>query len=111
MASASCHPSVLVFVTTIFLAAAIVMIPTSCTAQLTSDFYKQSCPQALQIIRSVVEQAINNEKRMGASLLRLHFHDCFVNVGFKLLYLIDLFFLFLVIDFSLIHVVAHSLIV
>ncbi|KAB2616632.1 peroxidase P7-like [Pyrus ussuriensis x Pyrus communis] len=79
MASPSCHPSVLVFVTTIFLAAAIVMIPTSCTAQLTSDFYKQSCPQALQIIRSVVKQAINREKRMGASLLRLHFHDCFVN--------------------------------
>ncbi|KAI5321572.1 hypothetical protein L3X38_030643 [Prunus dulcis] len=59
--------------------AAIVLVPTTCTAQLTSDFYKQSCPQALQIIRSVVKRAINREARMGASLLRLHFHDCFVN--------------------------------
>ncbi|BBH04571.1 hypothetical protein Prudu_015747 [Prunus dulcis] len=58
---------------------AIVLVPTTCTAQLTSDFYKQSCPQALQIIRSVVKRAINREARMGASLLRLHFHDCFVN--------------------------------
>jgi len=27
-----------------------------------------------------VEAAVQKEKRMGASLLRLHFHDCFVNV-------------------------------
>ncbi|XP_020087300.1 peroxidase 4-like [Ananas comosus] len=27
----------------------------------------------------IVEQAIEQEPRMGASLLRLHFHDCFVN--------------------------------
>ncbi|PQQ12097.1 peroxidase P7 [Prunus yedoensis var. nudiflora] len=81
MAAANCHQSVYVFVTTFFVAAAIVLVPTTCTAQLTSDFYKQSCPQALQIIRSVVQRAINREARMGASLLRLHFHDCFVNLG------------------------------
>ncbi|CAB4312387.1 unnamed protein product [Prunus armeniaca] len=79
MAAINCHQSVYVFVTTFFVAAAIVLVPTTCTAQLTSDFYKQSCPQALQIIRSVVQRAINQEARMGASLLRLHFHDCFVN--------------------------------
>ncbi|XP_008235963.1 PREDICTED: peroxidase P7-like [Prunus mume] len=79
MAAINCHQSVYVFVTTFFVAAAIVLVPTTCTAQLTSDFYKQSCPQALQIIRSVVQRAINREARMGASLLRLHFHDCFVN--------------------------------
>ncbi|VVA16443.1 PREDICTED: peroxidase [Prunus dulcis] len=79
MAAINCHQCVYVFVTTFFVAAAIVLVPTTCTAQLTSDFYKQSCPQALQIIRSVVKRAINREARMGASLLRLHFHDCFVN--------------------------------
>ncbi|KAH9314511.1 hypothetical protein KI387_023138, partial [Taxus chinensis] len=29
--------------------------------------------------QAAVAQAVNSEKRMGASLLRLHFHDCFVN--------------------------------
>ncbi|KAH9324836.1 hypothetical protein KI387_005014, partial [Taxus chinensis] len=33
----------------------------------------------LSTVKSAVKQAVNNEKRMGASLLRLHFHDCFVN--------------------------------
>uniref|UniRef100_A0A5B7BU80 Peroxidase n=1 Tax=Davidia involucrata TaxID=16924 RepID=A0A5B7BU80_DAVIN len=35
--------------------------------------------RALPTIRAVVKQAIQREPRMGASLLRLHFHDCFVN--------------------------------
>ncbi|KAF7153478.1 hypothetical protein RHSIM_Rhsim01G0241700 [Rhododendron simsii] len=30
-------------------------------------------------VQSVVKSAVSKEKRMGASLLRLHFHDCFVN--------------------------------
>lgn len=55
-------------------AAAIVMIPTCTTAQLDPNVYKQACPQALPIIRSVVEKAIFREARIGASLLRLHFH-------------------------------------
>ncbi|KAF7816207.1 Cationic peroxidase 1 [Senna tora] len=53
--------------------------PTPTSAQLTPDFYHKICPQALPIIKSVVRTAIKRERRMGASLLRLHFHDCFVN--------------------------------
>jgi peroxidase len=45
---------------------------------LSQEFYDDVCPEALDVIRSVVEDAIINETRMGASLLRLHFHDCFV---------------------------------
>ncbi|URD93084.1 Peroxidase [Musa troglodytarum] len=37
------------------------------------------CPKDLSTNRMVVEEAIAQEPRMGASLLRLHFHDCFVN--------------------------------
>ncbi|KAK7305504.1 hypothetical protein VNO77_43410 [Canavalia gladiata] len=48
-------------------------------SQLTPDFYNKICPQALPIIKSIVQRAIFHERRMGASLLRLHFHDCFVN--------------------------------
>lgn len=43
--------------------------------------YQDSCPDAESIIFSWVENAVLNDPRMAASLLRLHFHDCFVNVS------------------------------
>ncbi|XP_049404425.1 cationic peroxidase 1-like [Solanum stenotomum] len=49
------------------------------SAQLISNFYNSSCPNVLSIIKTAVNSAIATESRMGASLLRLHFHDCFVN--------------------------------
>jgi len=49
------------------------------SSQLTSDFYKTTCPNLLSIVRREVQKAIKAETRMAASLLRLHFHDCFVN--------------------------------
>ncbi|XP_057955611.1 peroxidase N-like [Malania oleifera] len=48
-------------------------------SQLTSDFYSNTCPNLLSIVRKQVQNAIKSEMRMAASLLRLHFHDCFVN--------------------------------
>ncbi|OIW04403.1 hypothetical protein TanjilG_32595 [Lupinus angustifolius] len=53
------------------------VIPTH--ANLSSEYYDKVCPQALPTIRSIVEKAIISEHRIGASLLRMHFHDCFVN--------------------------------
>ncbi|KAG6478059.1 peroxidase N-like [Zingiber officinale] len=47
--------------------------------QLSSDFYAQSCPNVLKVVRRQVLNAVKTEMRMAASLLRLHFHDCFVN--------------------------------
>ncbi|CAI0399545.1 unnamed protein product [Linum tenue] len=60
-------------------AAALLLSPPAVVAQLTPNFYEKICPLALPTIRRVVSQAVNAEPRMGASLLRLHFHDCFVN--------------------------------
>ncbi|KAG2696271.1 hypothetical protein I3760_07G050800 [Carya illinoinensis] len=42
------------------------------------QFYDHSCPNAQQIVKSIVAEAVAKEARMAASLLRLHFHDCFV---------------------------------
>ncbi|KAH6755984.1 Peroxidase superfamily protein [Perilla frutescens var. hirtella] len=42
------------------------------------QFYDRTCPQAQQIVKSIVAKAVANDPRMAASLLRLHFHDCFV---------------------------------
>ncbi|KAK4484157.1 hypothetical protein RD792_011377 [Penstemon davidsonii] len=49
-----------------------------CEAQLSSTFYDSRCPRATSIIRTSIRQAISGERRMAASLIRLHFHDCFV---------------------------------
>ncbi|GAV71696.1 peroxidase domain-containing protein [Cephalotus follicularis] len=43
------------------------------------NMYQNSCPEAEAIIFSWVQSAISVDPRMAASLLRLHFHDCFVN--------------------------------
>ncbi|GAB4827676.1 hypothetical protein Ancab_034561 [Ancistrocladus abbreviatus] len=51
----------------------------SSNAQLSTTFYSKSCPGVFSTINSVVKSAINKDARMGASLLRLFFHDCFVN--------------------------------
>ncbi|KAG5567081.1 hypothetical protein RHGRI_002596 [Rhododendron griersonianum] len=51
----------------------------SSSAQLSTKFYSKTCPKLLTTVQSVVKSAVSKEKRMGASLLRLHFHDCFVN--------------------------------
>ncbi|KAF9619395.1 hypothetical protein IFM89_006582 [Coptis chinensis] len=40
-------------------------------------FYQYTCPQANDIVMSVLEEVIQKEPRVAASLLRLHFHDCF----------------------------------
>ncbi|MQL82616.1 hypothetical protein Taro_015111 [Colocasia esculenta] len=42
------------------------------------QFYERSCPRAKEIVKALVAKAVAKEARMAASLLRLHFHDCFV---------------------------------
>lgn len=49
-----------------------------CNAQLSSTFYDATCPNAVTTIRTSIRQAVSRERRMAASLIRLHFHDCFV---------------------------------
>ncbi|KAF7032178.1 hypothetical protein CFC21_043387 [Triticum aestivum] len=47
-------------------------------AGLSSSFYDDSCPSAHDIVRRVIQSARVANARIPASLIRLHFHDCFV---------------------------------
>ncbi|CAN6184073.1 unnamed protein product [Urochloa humidicola] len=60
----------------LFLALATVL--PAARAQLSPTFYASSCPAALVTIKTAVRAAVLLDRRTGASLLRLHFHDCFV---------------------------------
>ncbi|XP_058088620.1 peroxidase P7-like [Magnolia sinica] len=57
----------------------IMAISSPVSAQLSVSFYANTCPSVFDTVRAAVQSAINSEARMGASLLRLFFHDCFVN--------------------------------
>lgn len=53
--------------------------------QLRTDVYEDSCPEVEAIVLSWVAKAVSDDPRMAASLLRLHFHDCFVNASSSLI--------------------------
>ncbi|KAG2310870.1 hypothetical protein Bca52824_022427 [Brassica carinata] len=57
----------------------LMIMGTQTHAQLSSDFYAESCPSLFPAVRRVMQRAVAKERRMAASLLRLFFHDCFVN--------------------------------
>ncbi|KAK8643715.1 hypothetical protein V6N13_012998 [Hibiscus sabdariffa] len=69
-------------ISTVTLSNALLILLLSCcaaNAQLSANFYANSCPNLQTIVRNAMTQAVNRETRMGASILRLFFHDCFVN--------------------------------
>ncbi|OVA07785.1 Plant peroxidase [Macleaya cordata] len=45
---------------------------------LKTDFYSSSCPKAEATVRSTVETHFKSDPTIAPGLLRLHFHDCFV---------------------------------
>lgn len=49
---------------------------------LTLDYYESKCPSLLSVVRKEMECAVLSDPRNAALILRLHFHDCFVQVVF-----------------------------
>lgn len=49
-------------------------------AQLSSTFYDTACSNVSSIVTGVIQQAQQSDTRILASLTRLFFHDCFVDV-------------------------------
>ncbi|QCE05177.1 peroxidase A2-like [Vigna unguiculata] len=47
--------------------------------QLSATFYSTTCSNVSTIVRNSVQQALTSDSRIAASLIRLHFHDCFVD--------------------------------
>lgn len=47
---------------------------------LSLDYYESTCPTILGIVRKEMECAVLSDPRNAALILRLHFHDCFVQV-------------------------------
>ncbi|OMO92064.1 Plant peroxidase [Corchorus olitorius] len=47
--------------------------------QMKVGFYSNTCPDAESMVSGVVRNAAQNNPNIAAKLLRLHFHDCFVD--------------------------------
>ncbi|EMS50236.1 Peroxidase 54 [Triticum urartu] len=61
------------------LLAAMALLQGARAQQLSPAYYDESCPHVYDTVRRVIQAARTADPRILASLVRLQFHDCFVN--------------------------------
>lgn len=57
------------------------IIPGSSSASLKLGYYKYKCKGAEKIIRQTMANFIRYNPTVAPSIIRMHFHDCFVRVS------------------------------
>ena len=70
-------------VTLLLVAALYALLPAITDADLQEGFYKSNTNCSVDVeatVASVVQQYVSADRGVGAGLIRLHFHDCFVKV-------------------------------
>ncbi|KAG4147854.1 hypothetical protein ERO13_D05G249200v2 [Gossypium hirsutum] len=65
--------------TTTFVVLAGMILGGSKAQQLIPTFYGNTCPNLTTIVGGVLQQAVQSDIRIGATLIRAHFHDCMVD--------------------------------
>ena len=48
--------------------------------RLRVGYYRWKCPAAEYIVKAVVDNALKSKPGLGAGIIRMAFHDCFVQV-------------------------------
>ncbi|KAF7031772.1 hypothetical protein CFC21_043048 [Triticum aestivum] len=68
----------------VLMACALLLLAVGCQASpfwpLEVGFYHDKCPQAEAVVKGVMEKAISQNPGNGAAMIRMLFHDCFVEV-------------------------------
>ncbi|KAF7109581.1 hypothetical protein CFC21_109818 [Triticum aestivum] len=47
--------------------------------ELSTSYYEKTCPNVQHVVRSVMASSVAAQPRMAPAVLRLFFHDCFIN--------------------------------
>lgn len=58
-------------------------------SKLSLEYYSKTCPNVEHVVRTEMECAVRADTRNAALMLRLHFHDCFVQVSTLFLFTPD----------------------
>jgi len=48
---------------------------------LSMDYYIMTCPMVDEVIRETVSRALERDPTLAGPLLRMHFHDCWIQVS------------------------------